>query len=179
MPIEWLVADPSRLVKTLLLGTAAYVALILMLRLSGKRTLAQMNAFDFIVTVALGSTLSAVLISPEVSLAQGVLALGVLVALQFVVTLGAVRSRTLAQAVKNQPRLLLYRGRLLDDALRTERVVPAEVHQAIRAAGQLTVDQVHAVVLETDGTFSVIPESPNGEPTALGDMAPPASADDS
>jgi uncharacterized membrane protein YcaP (DUF421 family) len=173
MPFEWLVADPDRLIKTALLGTVSYAALIAMLRVTGKRTLAQMNAFDFIVTVALGSTLSAILVSPEVSLAQGILALGLLVGLQFVVTFGTVRLGWLRRVVKNEPRILLYRGEMLDDALRRERVAPAEVRQAVRARGHLSVEHVHAVVLETDGTFSVIGDEPTGEPSALGDMSPP------
>ncbi|HUG46964.1 MAG TPA: YetF domain-containing protein [Candidatus Limnocylindria bacterium] len=173
MPLEWLVADPDRLVKTALLGTLSYAALIAMLRVTGKRTLAQMNAFDFVVTVALGSTLSAILVSPEVSLAQGILALGLLVGLQFVVTFGTVRLGWLGRLIKNEPRMLVYRGRMLDDAMRGERVAPAEVHQALRASGILSIEQVHAVVLETDGTFSVIGDEPAGEPTALGDMRRP------
>lgn len=173
MPLDWLVADPPRLLKTALLGTISYAALIGMLRLSGKRTLAQMNAFDFIVTVALGSTLSAILVSPEVSLAQGVLALGLLVGLQFVVTYGSVRSGRFRRLVKNEPTLLLYRGRLLEDALRSERVAPAEVHQALRADGYATVADVHAVVLETDGTFSVVGDPPTGDPSAFEEIEQP------
>lgn len=168
MPIEWLVSEPARLVKTIVLGTASYAALIAMLRISGKRTLAQMNAFDFVVTVALGSTLSAILVSPEVSLAQGVVALGLLVTLQFMVTFVVVRVPWAARAVKNEPRLVLYRGNLLDDALRDERVARAEVDQAVRQHGALTLSAVHAVVLETDGSFSVIGDEPEGEPTAFG-----------
>lgn len=173
MPIEWLVADPQRLIKTLILGTVSYGALIAMLRLTGKRTLAQMNAFDFIVTVALGSTLSAILVAPDVSLAQGVLALGLLVGLQFVVTFASVRQGWMRKLIKNEPTILLYRGRMLPDVLRRERVAPAEIEQAIRSRGRLTTNDIHAVILETDGTFSVIEETPTGEPSALGGMSRP------
>lgn len=173
MPGEWFVNDPGQVLKTVILGTASFAALIAMLRISGKRTLSQMNAFDFIVTVALGSTLSAILVSPQVSLLQGVVALALLVALQFVVTFVVVRVPRAARAVKNQPRLLLYRGEMLDDALRGERVVPEEVRQAIRNTGLLSVNRVHAVILETDGSFSVIPDEPLDQPSALGDMEPP------
>lgn len=63
------------LVATTITGVSAYVALVAILRLSGKRTLAKMNAFDLVVTVALGSTLSTVFVSRQVPLADGVLAL--------------------------------------------------------------------------------------------------------
>lgn len=78
---------------TAVTGVSAYVALIAILRVSGKRTLAKMNAFDLVVTVALGSTLATILVSREVPLSDGVLALALLVALQFVVAWTSVRWR--------------------------------------------------------------------------------------
>jgi uncharacterized membrane protein YcaP (DUF421 family) len=63
------------LLRTLVVGVLAYVALVVFLRISGKRTLSKMNAFDLIVTVALGSTLATVTLSKEVALADGALAL--------------------------------------------------------------------------------------------------------
>lgn len=59
------------LARTAVVGTLAYAALILFLRVSGKRTLAKLNAFDLVVTVALGSTLSAVLLQESIALAEG------------------------------------------------------------------------------------------------------------
>ena len=61
--------------RVLIVGTLAYAALVLLLRISGKRTLTKLNAFDLIVTVALGSTLATVLLSSSVALAEGVVAL--------------------------------------------------------------------------------------------------------
>ena len=72
--------------RTAVVGVPAYAALVLLLRLSGKRTLSKFNAFDFVVTVALGSTLASVLISNSVALAQGVTAFVVLLGLQFAFT---------------------------------------------------------------------------------------------
>jgi len=63
------------LVRILVLGIAGYTAVLLLLRASGKRTLSKLNAFDFVVTVALGSTLATVLLSDSVSLIDGVTAL--------------------------------------------------------------------------------------------------------
>jgi uncharacterized membrane protein YcaP (DUF421 family) len=172
---DWLLADPDHLLRTVVVGIGSYAALVAMLRFTGKRTLAQMNAFDFIVTVAMGSTLAAILVQPDVSLFEGILALGLLVGLQFVVTFATVRSRAVLRAVKNEPKLLLYQGRMLEESMKGERVSPQEIHQAIRAKGRAGMDDVHAVVLETDGTFSVIVDPPTGEPTALHEVDQPAS----
>jgi len=61
-------SDWENIGRTLVLGTLAYLGLVVILRISGKRTLAKMNAFDLIVTIALGSTLSSILLSKGVSL---------------------------------------------------------------------------------------------------------------
>lgn len=142
--------------RTLIIGVAGYVALIAILRLSGKRTLAKMNAFDFIVTIALGSTLSALLISPDVALAEGVLALALLVGLQLVTAWASSRYSRVKGIVTAEPTLLVLRGDTLPDALRRERVAAMEVHQAARQQGYASLHDVEAMVLESDGTFSVI-----------------------
>lgn len=71
------------LLRVVLIGSAAYVALLLLLRISGKRTLAKLSAFDFVITVALGSTLATVLLSKSVALAEGVTAMALLIGLQY------------------------------------------------------------------------------------------------
>ncbi len=71
--------------RTVIVGVLAYAGLVALLRLSGKRTLAKMNAFDLVVTVALGSTLATILLSKTVPLAEGILAFALLIALQYVI----------------------------------------------------------------------------------------------
>jgi len=63
----------TTLIRTLVVGVLAYISLVLLLRLSGRRTLSKMNAFDLVVTVALGSTFATILLNRDVSLAEGVL----------------------------------------------------------------------------------------------------------
>lgn len=64
----------SGLGRVVVISACAYAALIVVLRISGKRTLGKMNAFDLAVTVAIGSTLATVLLSKDVALAEGILA---------------------------------------------------------------------------------------------------------
>jgi uncharacterized membrane protein YcaP (DUF421 family) len=146
--------------RTLWIGTAAYIALILILRVSGKRTLSQLNAFDFVITVALGSTLASVLTSPNVALAEGVTALALLVALQYVATWTSVRVGWVRTAIRSQPSVLVYRGRLVDGALRRERLTEDEVRQVLRQQGHPDLETVGALVLETDGSFALLEEAP-------------------
>ena len=157
----------TELVRTLVTGVIAYVALILLLRVSGKRTLSKWNAFDFVVTVAFGSTLASVVLSKDVSVAQGTMAFAVLVGLQFVVTWLSVRSRTVLRLVKAEPTLLLDRGVFQRDAMRRERVVESEIRAALRANGIGAVDGDVSVVLETDGEFSVVESPGRGQTSTL------------
>jgi uncharacterized membrane protein YcaP (DUF421 family) len=142
--------------RTLIIGLLAYPALILFLRIAGNRTLAKLNAFDLIVTVALGSTLATVLLSKTVALAEGVLAFFILVGLQFLVTWSSVRVRWVRRVVTGEPRLLLYQGEMLLTALRKARLTQDEVMAAVRGAGVHALENVQAVVLETDGSLSVV-----------------------
>lgn len=168
----------SSLLRTLMIGGLSYVFLILFLRLSGKRTLSKLNAFDLVVTVALGSTLATILLSKEVSLAQGALAFSLLVGMQFVVTWFSVRIRWLRRLVTGEPALLLYRGQVLEDRLRRVRLTRAEIQAAVRAAGIADLCDVQAVVLETDGSLSVVRGGDAVVESSLGDMQPvPRSAD--
>ncbi len=153
--------------RTVLVGVLAYTALVVMLRISGKRTLSKMNAFDLIVTVALGSTLATILLSKEVALAEGIVAFATLILLQFVVAWLSVRSSSVRTIVKSTPQLLFYRGVFLDQALQSERVTREEVYAAMRAQGVADVTTVEAVVLETDGSFTTLKRSDSIEMSTL------------
>ena len=145
--------------RVLLVGSSAYVVLVIILRISGKRTLSKMNAFDLVVTIALGSTLATVLLTKDVPLAEGALAFVLLAALQWLVAWCSVRSRSWRSLVKSEPRLLALRGELLADAMRDERISADEIFAALRSQGLVSIQQVEAVVLETDGSVSVLPGS--------------------
>ena len=145
--------------RVLLVGTLAYVALVFLLRISGKRTLTKLNAFDLVVTVALGSTLATVLLSNSVALAEGVLALGLLIFLQYGITWLSVRSPKFQALIKAEPTLLMHRGRFLEGAMRAERITREEILAALRASGAADIRNAAAVVLETDATLSVIPDA--------------------
>jgi len=159
----------SVLLRTLVVGSLAYVALVLLLRVSGKRTLSKWNAFDFVVTVAIGSTLATALLSKDTALVQGVLAFALLIGLQWSITWLSVRSDTVERWVKAQPRLLLFRGQLQQEALLQERVTESELRVALRAQGIAAFEDVEAIVLETDGSFSVLKQR-GSSASALADV---------
>lgn len=142
--------------RIVLVGVPAYFALVLLLRISGKRTLSKMNAFDFVVTIAFGSILATVMLSADVVLAQGVAALALLIGLQFVVAWAAARSDTFDSLVKADPVMVFHRGKFLRSVMRRERVTETEILSAVRTANIASMEMVESVVLETAGEFSVV-----------------------
>src|SRR5690625_4443773 len=111
---DMFLGDYSTILRTLVVGLLAYIALVVIVRFSGKRTLSQLNAFDFIVTVALGSILATIILDSNVSLVQGVAAYLVLVIMQYLITRFTLASDTFDDMVKSDPRLLYYNDRYLE-----------------------------------------------------------------
>jgi uncharacterized membrane protein YcaP (DUF421 family) len=149
-------ASPHDLLRVIVVGICAYTALVILLRVTGKRTLSKMNAFDFVVTVALGSILASTILNSEVSLSKGLLAVVLLCGLQFAVTYMSVRWKPFSRLVKSEPKLLFFNSQWLPDAMRQERVTEDEVIAAAREHGIGDLSNVRAVVLETNGTISII-----------------------
>lgn len=153
--------------RIMVVGTAAYIALILILRASGARTLAQMNAFDFLVTVAIGASFGRVLTARGVSLAEAVAAFVLLVALQYIVSWLKTRSPRFESAITSPPTMLYYRGAFQRDAMRRVRVTESELRTAVRQQGTGTLQDVEAIVLEANGQFAVIGSQVAGDGSVL------------
>lgn len=155
------------LIRVVIVGVSAYVALIVLLRISGKRTLSKLNAFDLVVTVALGSTLATVLLSKDVALVEGIVALALLIFLQFIIAWTSVRSASFRRLVKSEPTMLFYDGEFLPGVMQSERMTQEEVLAAVRAQGISSLQGVQAVVLETDGSLTVLESGSDGTASAL------------
>jgi uncharacterized membrane protein YcaP (DUF421 family) len=140
-----------------------YAAVILVLRVTGKRTLAKLNAFDFVVTVALGSVLAAVITAEDVPLANGIVAIALLAALQYLVALVSSRWPRLHHVVTSEPVVLVRDGKVVHDAARDNRISPDELAAAVRKRGVSDFRDVSALVLETDGTFSLLQRAPTAD----------------
>jgi len=162
--------DFTVLFRTIFVGALSYILLIALLRVSGKRTLAKWNAFDFIVTVAFGSLLATMILSQDTSLVQGLIGFGLLVLLQYVLSWLSTHYAKVRELVKSQPTLLLHQGEFRDAALKDQRVTQGEVRTAIRNKGIAAIEDVEAVVLETDGSFSVLRRFEGSSTSALVDV---------
>lgn len=164
--------DGPTLARTLVVTPLAYLALLVVVRLSGKRALAKLNAFDLVVTVALGSVLASVAVSADITLTSGAVVLGVLIALQYAIAFLSSRWHPFQRLVKARPQVLVRDGLVLDDVLQEERVARSEILQVLRQHGYASLGEAAAVVLETDGTLSVVAQSPPADRSStLADVA--------
>ncbi|WP_082892807.1 DUF421 domain-containing protein [Rossellomorea aquimaris] len=142
--------------RIIVVGVLAYLSLVVLLRISGKRTLSKMNAFDLVVTVGIGSVLGIILLNKKVPLLEGITAYLVLIVMQYVVAWLSVRSHLIDRLVKSSPTLLFYRDDYIREMMKKERIAEMEVLQAVRDAGYGSLKDVNMVILEADGGMSVI-----------------------
>ena len=158
--MDWIFASWYSLGRIATLAILTYLVILLLLRLSGNRTLAKTAAFDQVVSVALGSTLATVILSKDTRLTDGATAFLMLIALQFVVAKLILRSLWFQRLVISTPQVLVQDGRIREADLRRVRLVESDVHAALRKAGVGRVEDAALVVLESDGTFSVVQTEP-------------------
>ncbi len=133
-----------------------YLFVILSVRVAGKRSTAQMNNFDWIVTVALGSAVGSAIILKDVVLAEVFLTIGLLLGFQYAITKAAAHWDLVSKTVRAPATLLFYNGVFHEEALAHERVTEEEVEAAAREAGHGDMNEVQAVVLEADAGLSVV-----------------------
>lgn len=144
------------LTRIFIITILAYISIICLLRISGKRTLAKMNAFDFIVTVALGSCLATVALNKSVPLTDGILVFFLLISLQYIITWLSVRYKNIKNIITSNPVLLVYKGEILHSTLKRERITIEEIHVSARQRGIARLQEIDAVVLETTGDITII-----------------------
>ena len=150
------VESPRTIVRVVLLGLTGYVSLLVLLRVSGKRTLSKMTLFDWVVTLALASVYATAFTNDTMTYPRLLASLGTLVGAQWLVTWVNVRSETFADLVKPRPTILYYRGRYLERAMRRARVPASEIRSAFRQNGVGDPDAVTAVVLDANGQLIVL-----------------------
>ena len=144
-----------------------YALLILILRIAGKRSLAKLNIFDLVVTVALGSILASIILTKDISISEGVVAFVALAGLQWLVAWLSVHVSPFKKLIRSDAKLLLRNGIFLEKTMQAERVTREEIEAAIRKKGHGKIEEIAAVVLETDGEFSVVAEGRAEDYSAL------------
>ncbi len=161
--MDWFVSSFSALVLVVITAIVFYACIILFTRLSGLRSFSKMSSFDFATTVAFGSLLAATILTPNPPLLRAIVALGMLFGLQYLVALLRERTDFMSSIVDNKPIMLVFKGKILADNLKQTRVTEDDLRAKLREANVLSMDHVHAVVLETTGDVSVLHGDPDAQ----------------
>lgn len=152
--------DP--IIRIFVVGSFSYILLVFLLKAAGKRTLSQMTGFDFIITVAIGSTFGRLITAQGVTLSESAAAFLLLILLQVIFGWMNMKSRWFSKIATSQPTLLFYKGTFLEENIRKCRVNKEEIFGVIRSQGIESLDEVEAVVLETSGGWSVVNKEKKG-----------------
>jgi len=134
-----------------------YAALLIGLRLAGKRELGQMTPFDLVVILLIANAVQNAMVGPDTSVTGGLIAAAVLIAVNYGLAFGRERIPLLKGAVEGTPTLLISDGEFVEEHLRREGLDKDEVLMAIREHGVAEVKDVRMAVLETDGSISIVP----------------------
>jgi uncharacterized membrane protein YcaP (DUF421 family) len=149
-------SDWERLAGVALSAVLTYIGVIFLLRVSGKRTLSKMNAFDFTMTVALGSMIASTVLSKSTKVADGLVGIGTLILLQLALTFVTTRSKTFKNLITSEPKFLVYKGEIRHKTLKRERISEEELHTAARKKEISSFDEIDYIVLETTGYVNII-----------------------
>lgn len=146
-------------------AVAVYAVIILVVRISGKRTTANLNSFDWLITVTIGSLASSGILLRDVAVADALCAIVTLALCQYAITWAVRRSDRIAATIKAEPLLLLHRGQVLTENLDRARISIAELRAVLRSEGIANPEAAAWVVLETNGQMSVIGRDTRGLPS--------------
>lgn len=151
------------IVRLLITAPVVYLLIIFYIRILGKRSTSQLNNFDWIVTVSVGSIVASTVIIKDISIIEGGLSILILMVLQFIVTKIMFGNEKIREVIKSTPQLLLFEGEFIHENMKNERILKPEVYAAIRQKGLKSIKQIYAVVLESNSKISVIPNENSEE----------------
>ena len=137
-------------------AVVVYFALLVMIRVSGKRTVGQFTPFDLILVVLLGNAVQNSLLGEDTSLLGGLVLAGTLIALNWTVGALSARSKKLDRFFEGSPVLLAREGEVFRRALRRQNIGEADFAEAMRESDIASEDEIGIAVLETNGKISIV-----------------------
>ena len=155
----------DRILDSIIAALLFYILIVLIVRLLGKRTTAQLNNFDWIINITVGSLAASGILLENVSNATAFAAIATIAVLQYGLTFITARSDNATKVIKACPTLLVHKGNFLKEAMLAARISQGEVD--LRAQGLSDVGDANWVILETNGKITVLPR----EDIALGEAS--------
>ena len=134
-----------------------YAAFLIALRLFGKREVGQFTLFDLVLVLLAANAVQPAITGPDNSVLGGLIIVATLFSINRVVALARLRSSRLNRLIEGQSRLIAENGHWIETALKHEDLSPEDCEMALREHGVASVEEARLVVLEVDGTISVVP----------------------
>lgn len=145
--------------ESVLRGAAVYLVLLVAIRLSGRRTLAQMTAFDLVLVLIIAETTQQALLGDDYSVTNSVILIVTLLGLDIGLSYVKQMWPAAGKVLDGRPTVLVVDGRPLDRALKQARVAVEDVLEAARAQqGLQRLEQIRYAVLEIGGGISIVPK---------------------
>jgi uncharacterized membrane protein YcaP (DUF421 family) len=133
-----------------------YIAVLIGMRISGKRQIGQMTPFDLVLLLLIANAVQNAMTGPDTSLIGGLAAAATLLVLNTVISRLALRNKRVHSIVEGNPTLLIHSGNIIKSHLEREKIGEQELQQALREHGIGSITEVQGAVLEVDGSISVI-----------------------
>ena len=147
----------DKLGRIVVTAVMVYVLIVIITKVSGKRSTSQLNNFDWIVTVMIGSLGASTILLKDIPFIEGASSIVALYVMQFLVTKYASISPEFSSFILSEPRIVFYQGQFLPDAMRDERLTRQEIECAMRSEGVNSFDDIEAIVFESDAKLTIIP----------------------
>jgi uncharacterized membrane protein YcaP (DUF421 family) len=138
-----------------------YIFLVVVLRIFGKRELAQLNPFDLVVLLSLSNTVQNAIIGDDNTVTGGLIGAFTLLAINYFVVRFVFKHRRLDQMIEGTPTVLIENGRLHKDALAKELLTESELNVVAHRQGFDNLDEIEEAVLEPGGTFFIKAKMPS------------------
>ena len=138
-----------------------YAFLLILLRLTGKRQVGQLAPFDLVLLLVLSNAVQNAMNGGDNSVLAGIILASTLIAVNGFVGWLTLKNKKLESVIEGRPEVLIHNGKLYEDVLRQDKLTMHELNAALRAAGCVSVEEVHYAVLETSGKISVVPRHGN------------------
>ncbi|KIF56517.1 DUF421 domain-containing protein [Pseudomonas koreensis] len=148
---------------SVLRALAMYLALMVLFKIAGRRSLAELTTFDFVLLMIIGEATQQALLGDDFSLTNAFLVIITLIAIDVGFSLLKQRSGWVSRLIDGEPTIIVENGKLLHRRLRHARLVEADVMEAARSSqGIETIDQIKFAIIERNGKISVIRQDPEG-----------------
>ena len=161
---------PIPLLEKIIRPILVYAFLVILLRVFGKRELAQLNPFDLVVLLSLSNTVQNAIIGNDNSLTGGLIGAFTLLAINYLVVRFLFQHRRLDEIFEGKPTVLIDKGQIVEKALASELLSTAEMLTVLHRQSFSGLEEVDRCVLEPGGTFSITRKLPPVEETQFKEM---------